>query len=140
MPPDGHSAHVEGNQKAFESSAAPVAANGLMLKVFDNKAKSNLIEFFTTGPGHKTRQALMSIMENMGKCRPVGQFLSFSSLFLPKLVVGGKVCFEEVQRQIYAEQGLTQYPPELASSWLDTRLQHYEGELHIQVSAHPPGN
>nr|QAT98503.1 nucleoprotein [Bombali ebolavirus]QOU08477.1 nucleoprotein [Bombali ebolavirus] len=65
--------------------------------------------------GKNIRRTLAAMPEGETTEANAGQFLSFASLFLPKLVVGEKACLEKVQRQIqvHAEQGLIQYP----TSW-----------------------
>lgn len=85
----------------------------IICKVLDNNSSSKLNEFLPdTGPSRRTRQALLALSDNNNGHREIEQFLSFCSLFLPKLVVEEGACLQKVQHQIvvHREQDLTQCP------------------------------
>nr|WEY07045.1 nucleoprotein [Sudan ebolavirus] len=108
----------QGDHRLFLKSDAVqyLEGHGFRFEVREKENVHRLDELLPNVTGGKNlRRTLAAMPEEETTEANAGQFLSFASLFLPKLVVGEKACLEKVQRQIqvHAEQGLIQYP----TSW-----------------------
>nr|ARU80328.1 NP [Reston ebolavirus] len=105
----------QGDYKLFlESNAVQyLEGHGFKFELRKKDGVNRLEELLPAATsGKNIRRTLAALPEEETTEANAGQFLSFASLFLPKLVVGEKACLEKVQRQIqvHAEQGLIQYP------------------------------
>ncbi|ACI28620.1 nucleoprotein [Bundibugyo virus] len=108
----------QGDYKQFlESNAVKyLEGHGFRFEMKKKEGVKRLEELLpAASSGKNIKRTLAAMPEEETTEANAGQFLSFASLFLPKLVVGEKACLEKVQRQIqvHAEQGLIQYP----TSW-----------------------
>nr|4ZTA_A Chain A, Polymerase cofactor VP35,Nucleoprotein [Ebola virus - Mayinga, Zaire, 1976]4ZTG_A Chain A, Polymerase cofactor VP35,Nucleoprotein fusion protein [Ebola virus - Mayinga, Zaire, 1976]4ZTI_A Chain A, Polymerase cofactor VP35,Nucleoprotein [Ebola virus - Mayinga, Zaire, 1976]4ZTI_B Chain B, Polymerase cofactor VP35,Nucleoprotein [Ebola virus - Mayinga, Zaire, 1976] len=105
----------QGDYKLFLESGAVkyLEGHGFRFEVKKRDGVKRLEELLpAVSSGKNIKRTLAAMPEEETTEANAGQFLSFASLFLPKLVVGEKACLEKVQRQIqvHAEQGLIQYP------------------------------
>nr|ALG01213.1 nucleoprotein [Zaire ebolavirus]ALG01519.1 nucleoprotein [Zaire ebolavirus] len=105
----------QGDYKLFLESGAVkyLEGHGFRFEVKKCDGVKRLEELLpAVSSGRNIKRTLAAMPEEETTEANAGQFLSFASLFLPKLVVGEKACLEKVQRQIqvHAEQGLIQYP------------------------------
>ncbi|UKR35326.1 nucleoprotein [Cuevavirus lloviuense] len=110
----------QGDPNLFlESPAAHyLKGHGIHFEIQHRDNVDHITDLLGVGSRDKSLRKTLSALEfEPDGSTTAGMFLSFASLFLPKLVVGERACLEKVQRQIqiHAEQGLIQYPTQWQS-------------------------